>query len=128
MKIGALGFHRDSKRVLRLVIGETAPGSRIPGEDDRALVFSGNHVEAVSAFWQRLALNGHWIHKLDGRVLIRSSAPDLAVRHNAAPDFALVGHWTVVVDGDVGDSNPLSDDCMLTGPGQIQNKRLGLTQ
>ena len=85
-------------------------------------------MEAVSAFGQRLALDGHWIHKLDGRVLIRSGAPDLAVRHNAGPDLALVHHRTVVVDGDVGDSNSLGDDRMLTWPGQIQDKRLGLGQ
>ncbi len=128
MKVGALGFYRDAKRVLGLVVGETAPGGRIPGENDRALIFAGNHVEAVSAFGQRLALDGHWIHKLNGRVLIRSGAPDLAVRHDSAPDFALVHHRTVVVDGDVGDPNPLGDDRMLTGPRQIQNERLGLSQ
>jgi hypothetical protein len=34
----------------------------------------------------------------------------------------------VVIDGDIGDPDPLRDNRVLTGPRQIQNEGLGLTQ
>ncbi len=122
--VRGFGLHGDAQGIFGLVVGEGAPGRRIFRENDCPIIGGRDHVQAVGAFIERLAFNEHGIAERDGGVDIRAGAPDLAVRHQAVPYFAIVDERAVIVDGDVGDADSLRDFRALARQGQIEN--LGL--
>ena len=79
-------------------------------------------MQSVGTLGQGLALDGHRIRELDGRIFVGAGTPHLAVGHEAAPHFALIDQRAVIVEGDIGNSNSLRYHGMLAGPRQIQKE------
>ena len=91
-------------------------------------IFRGKHMQAVNALGQRLAFNAHGIGELNRRIFICAGAPDLAVRHKAAPDFSAFHQRAMVIDGDIRDADTLDDLCMLAVARQIKYSGLRMAQ
>ena len=64
-------------------------------------------MKAREALGQRLALDGDRIAHLEGGIEVGAGAPDFAVGHEAAPNFAAVDQRAVVTDRDIGDAELL---------------------
>jgi hypothetical protein len=80
-------------------------------------------VQSVSPFGQRLPLDRNVVAELDGRVLVRPGAPDFAERHDSAPDLSSIHQRPVIIDLDVGESDTLLDDRMLT---HVRHVKVGM--
>ena len=128
MHFGRNWLDGDTQRVLGLLITEAAPGSIRLREDHGPLVLTRNHVETVGPGEKRLAFDRHRISKGDGCILIGAGAPDLSVRHKAAPDFAAIRQWTVIADGYVRCTDALNDFRVLARPWQIQQRGLRVAE
>ena len=81
-------------------------------------------MQAVGSAIKRLAFDHYRIRELDGRVLVRTSTPNLTVWNQGSPDFAIVHQGAVVRDGDIGEPDALHDFSTLTWQREIQNERL----
>src|SRR5262249_32750357 len=94
-------------------------------EDNRPLILVRNRVQAISARRKRLAFHRDVVGERDGRILVRASAPDLAVGNDFAPNFATADRRPVVVDGDVRQADSLRDASPLAAARDVQLRRLG---
>lgn len=107
----------DAQRILGLLVTEAAPRRRVLREDERPLRLAGQHVQAVLACGERLALDLHGVRDAEHRVLVRAGAPRAlaageaeivhAVRHQLAPDLAasILAAGTVHVRAAVRDAH-----------------------
>ena len=110
-----LGRRRDPQLIFGLVVAEAAPRGRVLREDHRPLGRAGDHVEAVAAGRQRLALDGHRMRDGEHGVLVGAGAPRALavvegqvvdpVRHQRAEDLAaaVVAVGGVHVGAAIGD-------------------------
>ncbi len=76
----------------------------------------------ISTFIQVLPLDRDRITESNSRILIRPSAPDLAIGNEFAPDLASIGQRTMIVNGDIGDANALRHHGMLTRTRQVEHQ------
>ena len=107
MHIRRLGFHGDAEGIFRRVVGERTPRGGVLRENNRPLVGIRDHMQPVGSLVERLAFNQNGIAERDRGVFIRARAPYLAVRNQGTPNLAVVHERPVIVDGDVGDPDPL---------------------
>src|SRR6476469_10990693 len=85
-------------------------------------------MQTINSLGQRLAFHAHGIGEFDRCVFIRAGAPNLAVRHQAAPDFPAFHERAMVVDGDVSNADSLNDLCMLAVTRDIKYRGLRMAQ
>ena len=128
MEFGDLRLRGDPQRVLVLLVAETSPRGRGLREDHRPLILAGNHLQTVSTLVERLAFDRDRIGERDGGIFVGSGAPNLSVRHEFAPDLAVVHQRPMIVDSDVGKAKALRDHGMLALPRQIEHYGLGLAK
>ena len=102
MHVGRDRFDRHAERVFLLVVGEASPRGRVLRENDRPGRLGREHVEAVGTPGKRLSFDLDRIGERDDRVLVGAGPPDLAERHELAPDFPAADLRAVVVDRHAG--------------------------
>ena len=124
MKLSSVRLNRDSQRIFILFVTEASPCSGHLREDHRPIIFTGNHVQSIGSFVERLTFNRDRIGECDGGIFVGPGAPYLSVGHQLAPNLTAVDEWPMVVDGDVGNADTLRDNCMLTLPGEIKHQGL----
>ena len=107
MHIRGLGLHGDAEGIFRRVVGERAPRRRVLREDNCPFVGIRDHMQTVGSLVEGLAFDQDRIAKRDRGVFIRARAPYLAVRNQGTPNLAVVHQWPVIVDGDIGNPDPL---------------------
>src|SRR5215471_21113157 len=77
-------------------------------------------MQTIDALWERLTFNGNRIAHFKSRVLVRADSPNLPGWYQAAPDLSALHQWPVIINGHIGQRDPLFDLGSLTGVGKIQ--------
>jgi len=77
-------------------------------------------MQAVRTLIERLAFDADGVGKGDCRIFIGAGPPDLSVGNDFPPNRAAFHQRAMVIDGDIGDANPLAHDGVLAIARNIQ--------